>query len=386
MTSATSRGPLAGIRVIELGGMGPTPFSGMTLGDMGADVIRIERPGGVGAFPGDEQRDTLNRGKKSVVLDLKDPAAVEAVLAMIETADVLIEGHRPGVAERLGLGPDACLLRRPSLIYGRMTGWGQTGPLAASAGHDVDYIAITGALHAIGPHAGPPSIPLNLVGDFGGGGMYLVSGILAALIEAKTTGAGQVVDAAIVDGTLHLLSAVHGLMNGGAWKDVRGENFLDGAAPYYGVYETVDGQYMAVGAIEPKFYRQFTEGLGVDVDLASQEDRTIWEQTREKFAAAFKTRTQNEWVQIFAGTDACVAPVMSLLGAQEHQHIKARGSLLSPDGLLQAAPAPRFSNYDVSLGTAPPALGEHTENVLRAAGVDPQPLLASGAAYQRNSA
>ncbi|MCW2295424.1 CaiB/BaiF CoA transferase family protein [Rhodococcus erythropolis] len=386
MTSTTTKGPLAGIRVIELGGMGPGPFAGMTLGDMGAEVIRVERPGGVGAFPGDEQRDTLNRGKQSVVLDLKDPAAVEAVLAMIETADVLIEGHRPGVTERLGLGPEVCLERKPSLVYGRMTGWGQTGPLATSAGHDVDYIAITGALHAIGPNDGKPSIPLNLVGDFGGGGMYLVSGILAALIESKTTGTGQVVDAAIVDGTLHLLSAVHGLINGGAWKDVRGDNFLDGAAPYYGVYDTADGQYMAVGAIESKFYRLFVAGLGVDVDLEAQEDRTSWVSTREKFAAAFKTKTQNEWVEIFTGTDACVAPVMSLLGAQEHPHIKERGSLLSPDGLLQAAPAPRFSNYDVSLGTAPPALGEHTENVLRAAGVDPHPLLASGAAYQRNSA
>lgn len=374
-------GPLAGVRVLEIGGMGPGPFAGMALGDLGADVVRVERPGGVGAFPGDEVRDVLNRGKRSAVIDLKAPEGVEAVLALVERSDILLEGHRPGVCERLGIGPDVCMGRRPSLVYGRMTGWGQSGPLASTAGHDVNYIALTGALGAIGPSEGPPAIPLNLVGDFGGGGMYLVAGVLAALLEARATGVGQVVDAAIVDGTLHLLSAVHGLMNGGAWCDARGVNFLDGGAPYYNVYATSDGEYMAVGAIEPKFYRELIVRLQADIDPALQEDRDSWPATHAAIATAFRCRTQAEWTSIFSGTDACVAPVMTLSGAIDHPHIADRGSLVMNGGLLQSAPAPRFSGHELTLGTPPPRLGQHTAEVLLECGIDPQPLLSSGIAH-----
>lgn len=367
-------GPLSGVRVLEIGGMGPGPFAGMTLADMGADVVRIERPGGLGVFPGDPTQDVLNRGKRSVALNLKDPAAVSALLAMVEQADVLIEGHRPGVAERLGVGPAECQARNPRLVYGRMTGWGQDGPLAQRAGHDVDYIALTGALHAIGSAGGPPQIPLNLVGDFGGGGAYLVMGVLAALLEVGRTGRGRVIDAAIVDGTAHLLSAIHGMVNTGTWEDRRGSNMLDGGAPYYSIYETADGRHMAVGAIENKFYAQLLAGLGIDeVDARAQEDRATWDRTRALIAAAFLRRTQAEWVVTFADTDACVAPVVSLYGALEHPHVKARGTVVMADGLLQAAPAPRFEGTPSVVGTPPPSPGQHTDEVFEEWGIAPIP-------------
>lgn len=347
MTTVTKTGPLNGLKVLEIGGMGPGPFAGMTLADMGAEVVRIERPGGLGVFPGQPTQDVLNRGKRAVSLDLKTPQAVAALLAMVERADLLIEGHRPGVAERLGIGPAECWARNPKLVYGRMTGWGQDGPLSHTAGHDVSYIAITGALHAIGDADGPPQIPLNIVGDFGGGGMYLVAGVLAALREAEQTGRGQIVDAAIVDGVAHLLAGTHAMVNTGTWADERGANLLDGGAPFYSVYETSDGRYMAVGAIESKFYTQLLAGLDVDIDPTHQHDRARWPATKKQIAAAFGTRTRAEWVARFDGTDACVAPVVSLHEAAEHPHMKQRGAVSVQNGLLQPGPAPRFPSESI---------------------------------------
>ncbi|NJC71171.1 CoA transferase [Planosporangium thailandense] len=376
-------GPLSGVRVLELAGIGPGPFAGMMLADLGAEVVRVDRPGGSGFFTGVEHLDVLNRGKRSVLLDLKYPAAVEAVLTMVARADVLIEGYRPGVAERLGLGPEACQARNPRLVYGRMTGWGQDGPLAQRAGHDVDFIALTGALHAIGAAGGPPQIPLNLLGDFGGGGTYLVIGVLAALREADRTGRGQVVDAAIVDGVSHLLAGTHTLLATGAWADERGVNLLDGGAPFYSVYETADGRYMAVGALEPKFYAELLAALGLDEDPRKQYDRSGWPALRARIAAAFAGRTQAEWAQVFADSDACVAPVLSLHEAARHPHVTARGSILERDGLPQPAPAPRFSATPTALGTPPPVPGQHTYEVLREWGVaDVAGLVESGAAAQ----
>lgn len=362
-------GPLSGIRVVELAGLGPGPFTTMMLADLGADVVRIDRPVGAGVFPGKPQEDLLNRGKRSVVLDLKRPEAVEVALRLLEHADVMVEGYRPGVAERLGLGPDACWERNPRLVYGRMTGWGQTGPLAQSAGHDIDYIAVTGALHAIGEAAGAPQIPLNLVGDFGGGGMYLVVGILAALRVAERTGAGQVVDAAIVDGAAHLLTGIHAFLNAGAWSDQRGANMLDGGAPYYATYETSDGRHMAVGAIEAKFYTELLVRLGIEEDPRRQHDRSAWPAIRDKISRAFATRTMAQWCEVFEGADACVAPVVSLREAASHPHVAARGSIVNRDGVVQSAPAPRFSLSHTSLGGPPPRLGEHTGTVLREWGI-----------------
>ncbi|MEU0209589.1 CaiB/BaiF CoA transferase family protein [Streptomyces canus] len=376
-------GPLAGCRVLELAGIGPGPFAGMTLADLGAEVVRVDRPGGSGLFPGFEHVDVLNRGKKSVLLDLKRPDAVRAVLDMAARADVLIEGYRPGVAERLGLGPDDCLARNPRLVYGRMTGWGQDGPLARLAGHDIGYIALTGALHAVGSAGGPPQIPLNLVGDFGGGGTYLVIGVLAALREAERTGRGQVVDAAIVDGTAHLLAGTHMLLATGTWQDERGVNLLDGGAPFYAVYETSDGRHMAVGALEPKFYAELLAVLGLDEDPAAQHDRAGWPRLRERLAAAFASRTQDEWAKAFSTSDACVAPVLSLREAADHPHIRARGTLVERDGVLQPGPAPRFSATPTALGSPPPVPGRHTADVLESWDVeDAEGLLSSGAAVQ----
>ncbi|MCV7226495.1 CaiB/BaiF CoA transferase family protein [Mycolicibacterium komossense] len=377
--------PLHGVRVLEVGGMGPGPFAGMTLADMGAEVVRIDRPGGPGVFPGDPTQDLLNRGKRSVCLDLKRPAAVEIVLAMAAHADILIEGHRPAVAERLGIGPADCHARNPALVYGRMTGWGQDGPLANRAGHDVSYIALTGALHAIGDASGPPQIPLNIVGDFGGGATYLVMGVLAALWEAGRTGKGRTVDAAIIDGAAHLLSATHAMLNTGTWRDERGVNMLDGGAPYYAVYATADGEHMAVGAIESKFYRLLLAGLGLhDVDTALQDDRSTWPRTRERIAAAFRANTRAHWTEVFEPTDACVAPVMSLREAAEHPHLKARGTVVEHNGVLQAAPAPRFSGTPAAVGTAPVPLGADTRAVLAEWGIA-EDLIASATASQPNS-
>jgi alpha-methylacyl-CoA racemase len=374
-------GPLTGTTVVELAGIGPGPFAAMLLADLGAEVVRVERPSR-GGVPSASPADALNRGKRSVVLDLKDPAAVEAVLALCADADVLIEGNRPGVTERLGLGPEDVWARNPRLVYGRMTGWGQDGPLASRAGHDIGYIAVTGALHAIGEHDGPPQVPLNLLGDFGGGSTYLVVGVLAALLEARGTGHGQVVDAAIVDGTSHLLAAIHTLLGSGRWRDERGVNLLDGSTPYYAVYATSDGGHMAVGAIEPKFYAQFVELLGVDADPALQNDRSTWPETRERFSAAFATRTRAEWTAVFSDTDACVAPVLSLTEAASHPHVAARGSIVERDGLLRPGPAPRFPSHPGDADRPAYTPGADTRALLTAAGVDVDALLSAGAAVQ----
>ena len=373
-------GPLSGVTVIELAGIGPGPFAAMLLADLGADVIRVDRPAAPGPAPA---ADVLGRGKRSIVLDLKRPEAVEALLALTATADVLIEGNRPGVTERLGVGPDDVWARNPRLVYGRMTGWGQDGPWAHTAGHDIGYLALTGALHAIGPADGPPVPPLNLVGDFGGGSTYLVIGILAALAEAARTGRGQVVDAAILDGASHLLAAIHQMLGSGRWIDRRGSNLLDGGTPYYAVYETSDGGHMAVGALEPKFYAEFVRLLGVDVDPADQQDREQWPALRATFAAAFAGRTRDEWAAVFDGTDACVAPVLGLREAASHPQVAARGSVVEHDGVLQPGPAPRFSGHSVPDGVAPsPAPGAHSREVLITAGLDADALIDAGVSRQ----
>lgn len=360
----TVGGPLAGVRVVELAGLGPCPFAAMILAEMGADVIRIDRPSRGFLEMAGPGSDLLGRGKRSVLLDLKRPGSVQTVLDLCATAEVFLEGFRPGVAERLALGPDDLWAHNPRLVYGRMTGWGQSGPAAGTAGHDITYIAPTGALHAIGDAEGPPRIPLNVVGDIGGGATYLVMGVLAALLEARSTGRGQVVDAAIVDGTAHMLAIVHGLLAEDRWTDQRGANLLDGGAPFYSVYRTAEGRYMAVGALEPAFFAAFVRLLGVDVEPEAQNDRARWDEMRAAFADAFASRTQEEWTDIFAGSDACVAPVLPMREAAAHAQLAERRTLIEVDGVLQAMPAPRFSRHPRTVPTTAPKLGQHTEEVL----------------------
>lgn len=356
-------GPLAGVRVVELAGIGPGPFAAMVLADLGADVVRVDRPGG-GGLAVDPAYDVTNRNKRSVLLDLKSAEGPARVLDLVERADVLIEGFRPGVAERLGVGPDACLARNPRLVYGRMTGWGQDGPLAHTAGHDIAYIAVTGALGMIGNPGEPPAVPANLVGDYAGGSLYLVIGILAALRHAGTPdGTGQVVDAAIVDGTAHLTSMIHGMMAAGGWQDRRGANLLDGGCPFYGTYETSDGQYMAVGALEQQFYDTFVELLGIEDRAPARKDLARWGELRETVAARFKSRTRQEWTAVFEGSDACVAPVLSLGEAPAHPHLAARGTFTEVGGITQPAPAPRFSATGTAVTGGPALPGAHTESV-----------------------
>ncbi|GAB3841038.1 CaiB/BaiF CoA transferase family protein [Dactylosporangium cerinum] len=359
-------GPLHGLRVVELAGIGPGPFAAMLLADLGADVVRVDRAGGGSPIGADPTGDLLNRGKRSIAVDLKQPAGVETVLGLAGRAHALIEGWRPGVAERLGVGPDAVLARNPALVYGRMTGWGQHGPLATTAGHDVDYIALAGALHPIGPAGGPPQIPVNLVGDFGGGSLYLVVGILAALREADRTGRGQVVDAAIVDGTAHLTTLLHGLRAAGRWQDRRGANLLDGGAPFYAVYETADARHMAVGALEPQFYAELLRRLDLDrePDLPGQHDTAGWPRLRRVFAARFATRTREEWTHHFAGGDACVTPVLTLDESTRDAHLAARGTFVERHGTIQPAPAPRFSATPAELTGPPPLPGQHGRQIL----------------------
>lgn len=375
-------GPLKGIRVIELAGIGPGPHAAMHLADLGADVIRIERPE-PGLAIGDRDKDVLTRGRPSVAMNLKDPRAVQTVLDLVETADVLLEGMRPGVTERLGLGPDDCHARNPRLVYGRMTGWGQSGPLASSAGHDVNYIAITGALYGVGRAGGPPQIPLNLLGDFAGGSLYLVVGILAALIEARTSGEGQVVDAAIVDGSAHLNSMLAGMIAGGGWKEERGQNLLDSGAPFYDVYETADGRHMSVGALEPQFYAELLRLLDLTDSAPDRYDIAQFDALRELFAARFKEKTQRQWTEIFDGTDACVAPVLSLAEAAMHPHLAERGTYVDHAGVTQPSPAPRFSRTEATLSSPPSLPGQHSREALMAWGVhDVDQLVETGAVIQ----
>ena len=324
--------PLAGVRVVELAGMGPGPHAAVLLADLGADVVRVERPG---AAP---------PGRSSVAADLKSVAGREVVLSLAERADVLVEGFRPGVTERLGVGPADCAARNPRLVYARMTGWGQHGPLADRAGHDINYLAVTGVLDAIGRAGAPPTVPLNLVGDFGGGSLYLVVGVLSALLERERSGCGQVVDAAVVDGVSHLAAAIWGLRGAGRWRDERGTNRLDSGAPFYDVYRTADGGHMAVGALEPRFYALLLDGLGLDpAGLPDQDDRAGWPTLRRVFAEAFGARTRAEWTAIFDGVDACVSPVVPFADVPSHPHIAARGTVVEVGGLSRPAPAPRFS-------------------------------------------
>ncbi|MEV0275613.1 CaiB/BaiF CoA-transferase family protein [Streptomyces sp. NPDC050610] len=357
-------GPLAGVRVVELAGIGPGPFAAMLLADLGADVVRVDRPDGAGLAI-DPAYDITNRNKRSVILDLKTAAGVRAALELAERADVFIEGYRPGVAERLGVGPQDCLARNPRLVYGRMTGWGQQGPLSETAGHDIGYIAITGALGMIGPADGPPAVPANLVGDYAGGSLYLVIGVLAALQHARTTGEGQVVDAAIVDGTAHLTAMIHGMLAAGGWQDRRGANLLDGGAPFYGTYETADGGYMAVGALEKRFYAEFTELLGIADQAPARDDPARWAELRTAVADRFRARTRAEWTAVFAGSDACVAPVLSLREAPAHPHLAARGTFVDHGGITQPAPAPRFSATPGAVRRPPSRPGADTADVAR---------------------
>ncbi|WP_329048890.1 CoA transferase [Streptomyces violaceus] len=366
MTTARTpgHGPLTGVRVVELAGIGPGPFAAMLLADLGADVVRVDRPGGPGLAI-DPAYDVTNRNKRSVIVDLKTPDGPDRVLDLAARADILVEGYRPGVAERLGVGPEACHTRNPRLVYGRMTGWGQDGPLAERAGHDIAYIAPTGTLGMIGRPDEPPAVPANLLGDYAGGSLYLVVGVLAALNHARATGTGQVVDAAIVDGTAHLATMIHGMLAAGGWQDRRGANLLDGGCPYYGTYETADGRHMAVGALEPRFYEEFLTLLGIEDQATARKDLTRWGELREQIAVRFKTRTRDDWTAVFAGSDACVAPVLSLREAPHHPHLAARGTFTDHGGITQPAPAPRFSATPTSVRTGPARPGADTADVAR---------------------
>ena len=361
-----STGPLAGIKVVEIAGIGPGPFCAMMLSDMGAEVLRVDRTAKADiGFAGDPRKSLLNRGRRSVAIDLKHPAAIAAVKRLVAGADALIEGFRPGVMERLGLGPDECLAVNPRLVYGRMTGWGQDGPMAHAAGHDINYIALSGVLHAIGRRGGPPVPPLNLVGDFGGGGMYLAFGLLCALLEAARSGRGQVVDAAMVDGSASLATAIFGLRALGAWSEERGDNVLDSGAPWYDVYETKDGKYVAIGSLEKRFYGELMRLTGLaDDNLPKQWDRTQWPELRSRLAATFKSKTREEWRAIMEGSDVCFAPVLSYSEALQHPHNRARGTFVEVDGIEQPAPAPRFSRTPAAIQRPPARPGEHTEESL----------------------
>ena len=360
--AAARRGPLAGVRVLEFEGVGPGPFAGMQLADLGAEILLVSpRSARTSQMPLPQERDPLFRGRARLRLDLKVPADRERVLALLPQVDLLIEGYRPGVMERLGLGPDVCLARAPHLVYGRITGWGQDGPLAHTAGHDPNYIALTGALHAIGYPDRPPLPPLNVLGDFCGGSMFLVSGLLAAYIHAQRTGEGQVIDANIVDGTLSLLTMAYSMRGAGQWSDTRGENLLDGSCPFGTTYETADGHYMAVCALEPHFYAEFIRRLGVSTDgLPGQWERARWTELRARLAAAFRQRSRAEWSAEFEGTDACVTPVLSVAEASAHPHNHARANLVGEPSL--PAPAPRFSATPTQM---PPALNDATETLLQ---------------------
>ncbi|GAA1878634.1 alpha-methylacyl-CoA racemase [Pseudonocardia ailaonensis] len=346
-------GPLAGVRVVELAGIGPGPHAAMILADLGAEVVRIDRPGGLQL--GDPDVDPTLRGRRRIAADLKSAEGRETVLRLAEKADVLLEGYRPGVTERLGVGPDECLARNPRLIYGRMTGWGQQGPMASQVGHDINYISLTGALHAIGRGGGErPVPPLNLVGDFGGGSMLLVIGVLAALFESRGSGEGQVVDAAMVDGTSILVQMIWSMLGQKLWRDEPATNLLDGHAPFYDTYTCADGRFVAVGAIERQFYAALLKGLEIDpADLPPQMDQAAWPQTKARFIEIFASRTRDEWVAVFDGTDACVTPVLTFAEAAEHPHLAERQTIVERDGLTQAAPAPRFSRTGTQLLGAP---------------------------------
>jgi alpha-methylacyl-CoA racemase len=358
-------GPLNGLRVIELQGLGPAPYCGMLFADLGAEVISISRK----SSAAERAAQISERGKLSIALNLKAAEAIEIVLKLCETSDVLIEGFRPGVTERLGIGPQACLKRNPRLVYGRMTGWGQSGPLAAAAGHDINYIALSGALHAMGRAGERPVPPLNLVGDFGGGAMFLAFGVMSAVFEARQSGSGQVVDVSMVDGSASLMHMMYGLQAQGHWVDARGSNFLDGAAHFYDTYETSDGKYVSIGAIEPEFYRLLVELAGVDAqEFSTHMDPAHWSKLREQLTRVMKQKTRAEWCEIMEGTDVCFAPVLSMSEAPQHAHNLARGTFVEVAGVTQPAPAPRFSRTTPARPRGATPTGGDTDSVLRGAG------------------
>jgi alpha-methylacyl-CoA racemase len=369
-------GPLEGVRVIEIAGIGPGPFAAMMLADMGAEVLRVVRTGTGGmSMAGNPRLDFFNRNKRCVALNLKDPRATELALRLIEGADAVLEGYRPGVMEKLGLGPEVCLGRNPRLVYGRMTGWGQDGPLANSAGHDINYVALTGALHAIGERGGKPVVPLNLVGDFGGGGMFLAYGMVCALLEAAKSGKGQVVDAAMVDGASTLMAMMYAAFQSGFWSNSRGSNMLDGGAHFYGVYETADGKYVSIGSIEPQFYALLLEKLGIDPQsLPHQMDPRHWEALRDRFDVIFRTRSREQWCDLMEGTDICFAPVLGLDEVAHHPHMVSRGNFLHDGDVWQPAPAPRFSRTHPAAPTEPVASGADTDATLAAVGLSAQEI------------
>jgi alpha-methylacyl-CoA racemase len=380
-TDAGPRGPLRGFTVLEFAGLGPGPFCGMLLSDMGARVVRIDRPGGAR-----RPRDVVSRGRESIAIDLKQPGARDVVLRLVDQADAIIEGYRPGVMERLGLGPEALHARNPRLVYGRITGWGQDGPLAKVAGHDPNYIALTGALHSIGEAGRKPVMPLNLVGDYGGGGMLLAFGILAALLEASRSGLGQVVDAAMIDGAATLMALFYGMHAAGRHSDRRGENLLDGGAHFADTYETADGKWISIAPLETPFYEQLVDALGLDQDeCRGHLDPANWARLKPVFAARFRSRTRDEWCALLEGTDVCFAPVLTLAEAPLHPHNVARGTFTTHDGVVQPAPAPRFSRTPGAIAGESRAPGADTRAVLAAAGFDDAAvaaLLASGAAAE----
>ncbi len=365
-------GPLSGIKVVEIAGIGPGPFAAMMLADMGADVVRVDRAQAVTGNFDRKNLEILNRGRRSIGVDLKHPDGVETVMELVAQADALIEGFRPGVADRLGIGPDACLARNPRLVYGRMTGWGQDGPYAQAAGHDINYIALAGALAHFGREGAKPTPPVNLVGDFGGGGMLMAFGVACALVEAGRSGQGQVIDAAMVDGAAALMAMVWGFNALGIWGPA-GTNVLDTGAPFYDTYETSDGLYISLGSLEPQFYSELITRLGLteDVELAGQMNQATWPELRERFTALFLTKTRDEWCEVLEMTDVCFAPVLTMNEAAEHPHLKARNTIVEDNGVLQPAPAPRFSRTPGAIQGPPAWPGQHTDEVLARWGVEP---------------
>jgi len=380
-------GALDGVRIVEFAGIGPGPFCSMLLADMGADVLRVDRAANVGKEADHPRFNTLLRGRKNVAIDLKHPEGRETALRLCDRADAIVEGFRPGVLERLGLAPATLLERNPGLVVGRMTGWGQTGPIAHTAGHDINYISLSGALHAIGEEGGPPAPPLNLVGDFGGGALYMAVGILAGIVSARATGRGQVVDCSMVEGSASLMTPMFGALAAGSWIEERGKNRLDKGAHYYNVYETADGKHVSVGSIEPQFYALLLQHTGLaDADLPKQSDRARWPETRDRLRAIFRTKTRDEWTAIMERTDICFAPVLSMSEAMEHRHNVFRGSFIEVDGVRQPGPAPVFGGTPSAVSGGPAHAGEHTDEALGdwgfgAAGI--ARLNAAGAVKQR---
>lgn len=383
-------GPLQGLTIIEIAGIGPGPFAAMMLADMGANIIRVERPGGsMFAAAHNPKLDFLNRNKRCISINLKNPAGVDTVLALLEKADALLEGNRPGVMERLGLGPDVCLARNPALVYGRMTGWGQQGPMAGAAGHDINYVALAGALHPIGRAGEKPAIPLNLVGDFGGGGLLLAYGMVCALLEAKVSGEGQVVDAAMIDGAAALMASTFAANQSGFWSDERGTNLLDSGAHFYEVYETADGKYISLGSIEPQFYAALLEKLGDDAQhFDKQFDMENWPAMKERMAAIIKRRTRDEWDQLFDGVDVCYAPVLSMQEVRHHPHHQARETFVDDGEVWQPAPAPRLSRTQAEIHRSAARIGEHSDEILREFGFSEAQIEAcidSGAVHRHSA-